>query len=487
MLTHGFISIYSKPLAVLLGVVWGFAHAEELTTDATEQQALNITVYNTNIALIKDRRQVNLPQGRQTLAFKDVSAAIIPETAILTADKVALIEQNFEYDLLSPKTLLNKYVGKDVGVVIRNKDERLEKRATVLANNDGGVILKIDDKIMERDYTMTLVYDDVPQNLRDKPTMTMQLLAEQAGEQSLELTYLSKQLNWKADYIASLTDDNRLDLTGWVTLTNNSGTDYPNAKLQLVAGELNRVANDLDLSYEKGVQKRAMRAVAAPKMEEESLFEYHLYSLAFPVSIKNKQQKQVSLLSAAEVPYKKQLHINARDSFGWRSWGKNSEYQDLSVDVKVIIDNNKAHNLGLPIPAGVVRTYQNDSSGSMQFIGEDRIKHTPDNETISLQLGKAFDVTAKRKQTAFSQQRKASKNAVSTVKSNVITASYQVVLKNAKDHDVTVDYRENFFGDWKIIKQSFSSEKLNSNLNRWYISIPAKGESTLTYTVQMEY
>ncbi len=461
------------------------SHAEEITTTAADQTALNVTVYNSNVALIKDTRQVNLAQGDQVLAFKDVSAAIRPETAILSGQHVTLREQNFEYDLLTPQTLLDKYVGKTVTIADKNPatGEIKEVPALVLANNHG-IMLKIDDKIRGLSPGMSIIYDTLPKNLRDKPTMTMHINAEKQGEQALQLTYLSNQINWKADYVADLVNDNTLNLKGWVTLTNNSGSHYPNATLQLVAGNLNRV-------HDKTTNRMAKRtkvvayAMADAAMQEESLMEYHLYTLTRPTTISNKQQKQVSLLEARNVPYKKRLIVMGQDSYGWQAWRQDAEYQTLTTQAKIEIDNKKVHKLGIPIPAGIVRTYQNDSQGNSQFVGEDRIRHTPENERIELVLGESFDVTAKRKQTNFKQQRITQKNAVQTVHKNNITASYQVIFKNAKDTDVTVNYLEDFFGEWRIEVQSLNSEKINSRLNQWTVNVPAKGETVLTYTVNI--
>lgn len=463
------------------------AMAQELSTTSGDQTALNVTIYNSNVALVKDQRKITLPVGMNTLAFKDVSAAIKPETAILTGG-MTLLEQNFEYDLLTPQTLLNKFVGKQVTLERReNENTTVREDATVLSNNNGAV-LKVGDQIRAGYGAGSLIFKDVPDDLRDQPTLTMLVDNPTAEAQAVELTYLSDGLNWKADYVASLTDEKTLNLTGWVTLTNQSGTTYRNANLQLVAGEVNRVAEP-QVAYAMQRKGAAILESASPvsDMAEESLFEYHLYTLGRPTTIKDKQQKQVSLLQATAVPYTKRLLITAQDPYGWRAWQANSEYVDLVTEAKVVIDNKKTNNLGLPLPAGVVRTYQNDSQGNMQFIGEDRIKHTPENESVTLKLGESFDVTAKRKQTDFKQERTAKQNAVSTIKQTLITTSYEVLFNNAKDSDVTVEYVENFLGNWVLKEQSLNSEKRSSTRNRWKVNIPAKGKVTLNYTVEMVF
>ncbi len=474
--------------AMLTATTLTATNAEEITTTADDQTALNVTIYNNNVALIKDTRNVQLATGVNKLAFKDVSASIQSESAIVKADKVALLEQNFEYDLLSPDSLLNKYIGKTVTVATTNyaTGEVKEEQATILSNNNG-TMLKIGNKIRKLAGDMSVIYDDVPKNLRDKPTLIMKLDNQGAEKQQLELSYLSNQLNWQADYVANLVDDKKLNLKGWVTLTNNSGTTYKNAKLQLVAGNVNRVQPEVlgDLPVVGMAFKKEKRL--GVNVQEETLFEYHLYSLGFPTTIKDKQQKQVSLLEASNVPYKKQLVVTARDSYGWYWWGDDAEYQEQKVNAQLVIDNKKVNNLGMSMPAGVVRTYLNDSKGSMQFIGEDRIKHTPENESIKLHLGESFDVTVKRKQTAFHQERVKQQNAVKTKYKKEVTASYEIVFKNAKNEEVSVQYKDIFSGDWEIVKQSLNSTKVNSRINQWNVSVPAKGKTVLTYTVKSIY
>lgn len=473
---------------IATAVAASIAQAQEAATTANDQSNLNVTIYNSNLALIKDTRNVGLAKGQNVLAFKDVSASIQPESAILKADNVTLLEQNFEYDLLSEQALLNKYVGQTVTVETTNPatGEMIQQEATVLANNNG-VMLKIGNQIRSLGKHMSVIYNHVPDNLRDKPTLTMTVDNQGAEKQQIELSYLSHNLGWKADYVANLVDDKTLNLKGWVTLTNNSGTTYNNANLQLVAGDVNRVQPQYGVKVSRNEMMMKVAAAPVADMAEESLFEYHLYTLGFPTTIKDKQQKQVSLLEAANVPYEKRLLVSATDPYGWQSWGNNAEYVDLSVNAKLILDNKKANQLGMPMPAGVIRTYQNDSKGNMQFIGEDSIKHTPENETITLQMGESFDVTVKRKQMNFNQQRVAQKNAVQNTENNVLTATYEVLFKNAKDKEAIVDYQDTFFSNWEIVEQSLNSNKLNSELNLWKVAVPAKGETTLTYTVKITY
>lgn len=479
-----------KSLVYLLLVsMFGTATAvsEELTSTDAERTGLNVTIYNSNIALIKDRRDLQVPLGVSTVAIKDVSANILPQTAILTAEHLRVIEQNFEYDLLNEQALLTKFVGKKVSVVTENpiNGETVKSDAVILSNNQG-VMLKMTDGIRRLTPQMQIIYDHLPENLRDKPTLTLTVDNRSGESQPIELTYLSEQLSWKADYVAELETADKLNLKGWVTLTNHSGTDYPDTQLQLVAGEVNRLQPGRPelMAMDMTMQKRQ---ASVSHLQQEPLFEYHLYTLAQPTTIKNKQKKQVSLLEAQGVPYKKHLMVYGGGTYGWHKWRGDLPYQKLPVTVKLSFENKAKNTLGLPMPAGVIRTYQKDQQGRSQFIGEDSINHTPENEQIELVLGEAFDITARHRQTDFQQYEAEKQNAVSSVRQQVTRASYEVVLQNAKSEAVRVAYLENFMGQWSIDEQSLNSEKLDSKTNRWFVNIPAKGETKLTYTVTLVY
>ena len=328
---------------------------EKLTTQ-DDQTAVAITIYNDNLALIKDQRKVRLDKGANRLAFRGVSAKMRPETAMLRslsyAEGVKVIEQNFDYDLLTPDTLLEKYLGRDIRVASINPasgKETIEK-ATVLSTHQG-VVLNIGGRI-ETNHQGRFIFDDIPENLRDQPTLVTQLMSSSSQSQQLELSYLSGGLSWKADYVAELnTDDSQLDLLGWVTLNNISGTSYNNAKLQLVAGDVNQVQHRL--KRRSPVMVREMARVAGVKpMVEESLFEYHLYSLSRSTSILNNQTKQVSLLSASAVPATKAFILRGSDYY------YNSRYGEIAKKLKIAVfvqfNNQKAAGLGLPIPKGIV-------------------------------------------------------------------------------------------------------------------------------------
>lgn len=456
--------------------------APERTTTLRDQQDVAVTIYNESLALVKDTRKVKLIGGEGLLAWRDVSALMRPETALLRnlnhAKGFYLIEQNFDFDLLTPQKLLEKYVGQTVTVIRTHPTTGADSRedAIVLATN-GGVVLKYPDRI-ETGVPGRITFKNVPENLRDRPTLVIHLNAAQSADDLLELSYLTGGLAWKADYVVELSkNDDKLDLNGWVTLTNTSGATYLNAKLQLVAGDVNRVRDEMAGALQEGRVLKSM-AMAAPKMAQESLFEYHLYTLDRPTTIAEKQTKQVALLSATGVPAVKEFMLRGADYYYQSSHGEIG--QKLKVGVFVEFDN-KGGNLGVPLPKGVVRVYKKDGAGNAQFVGEDRIDHTPKNEKVRLKLGDAFDVTADKKQTSFE------KIAGTSRYNYIFDAAFEMVLKNAKDEAVTVKVIEPIPGDWQMQSESHRHVKEAANTAVWQVSVPANGKTKLTYKVRVRY
>jgi hypothetical protein len=274
-------------------------------------------------------------------------------------------------------------------------------------------------------------------------------------------------------------DEKTLDLSGWVTLTNQSGAAYPNATLQLVAGDVNRVVDRLP-------QARAMKGVAmlapgaaAPKMAEESLFEYHLYTLDRPTTLAVNQTKQVALLSASAVPVRKEFLLQGQNYYYSGSYGDLGEKQKVGVFVE--FDNRESSRLGMPLPKGILRVYKRDSEGRAQFVGEDNVDHTPKNETVRLKLGDAFDVTAKRKQTDYKSLGRQGKF------SYVHESAFEVELKNAKKEPVTVNLLEPMPGDWEVLQSSHPFTKEAAGTARFKVTVPAEGSATLTYRVRVKW
>ena len=474
-------------LAITSLLSMGAYALENVTTETTstlnDQQSVAVTIYNGDLALVKDTRKVLLNAGLNALALRDVSAQIRPETALLRSinapSSLNLLEQNFDFDLLTPAKLLEKYVGKTVTLIKTHPTTGAEtaEQATVLSANNG-VVLKVGNRI-ETGINGRIVYDNVPTNLRDRPTLVTQINNKGATDQTLELSYITGGLGWKADYVAELNSkENVLDLSGWVTLSNTSGASYKNAKLQLVAGDVNRVQQS-PRAMSMQMRKNDMMAEAAAPMAEESLLEYHLYTLDRPTTIAENQTKQVALLSATGVPVRKELVLQGADYYYQGQYGEIGS--KMKVGVFIEFENKEAAKLGMPLPKGILRVYKKDSQGNAQFVGEDNIDHTPKNENVRLKLGEAFDVTADKKQSDFKVLPRPSKG------NNLYESAFEITLKNAKKEKVTVTVQEPISGDWKILSESHPHNKANSQLAVWKIDIPAESSTTLTYRAQVKY
>ena len=457
------------------------APRDEVVSTASDQKSVAVTIYNDNLALVKDARRVGLERDLNQLAWREVSAQMRPETAQLrnTSNSTGfrLQEQNFDFDLLTPQKMLEKYLGREVTVIKENPATGAETRETaIVLSTNNGVVLKFADRI-ETGVPGRLAFPGVPASLRDKPTLVISLVNPAAGIQNLELSYLTGGLSWRADYVAELSaDDGQLDLNGWVTLTNQSGAAYPNAKLQLVAGDLNRVRDAQPVP--RAMLAMAAKVADAAEMQQESLFEYHLYTLQRPTTLAENQTKQVALMSATRVPVKKEFLLEGANYYYSGQYGELGQKMKVGVFVDF---QNKGEGLGIALPKGVIRVYKKDSQGNAQFVGEDRIDHTPKNENVRLKLGDAFDVTADKKQTAFQK-------LAGTGRYNyVFESAYEIVLKNAKTEPVTVTLREPMPGDWTMVSESQPHTKAASGTAEWQVLVPADGKTTLTYRVRVRY
>ena len=464
--------------ALLLGVSSGLtsgAQAAERVNRAEDREDVAVAIYNDSLALIKETRRIDFDHGVNDIALRDVSARMRPETAALRAisgPPLRLIEQNFDFDLLTPQTLLDKYVGQTVGVIRTNPATGVETResAQVLATNSG-TVLKFADRI-ETGVPGRLTFPGVPGNLRDRPTLVVKLESATFGPQVVELSYLSGGLSWKADYVAELAaDETKMDLAGWVTLTNQSGTAYENAKLQLVAGDVNRMQEDF-------ARQPMVKAMAAPspmrEMAREEVFDYHLYTLGQPTTIRDNQTKQVALLSAALVPVRKEYLLAGQ------AWYYQSQASDLGQKQKIAVFlefENAGGDLGKPLPKGVVRVYKKDSKGNAIFIGEDGIDHTAKNDKVRLKMGNAFDVNANRKQTNY--------KLIAGRPNPIVETAWRIEFNNAKDQPVTVKVVEPMPGDWEIASESQEHVKGDAHSAVWQVAVPAGGKAALEYAVRV--
>ncbi|MEW6415094.1 MAG: DUF4139 domain-containing protein [Pseudomonadota bacterium] len=455
--------------------------AGETTSTAADQSGVAVTIYNDDLALVRDARRVRLERERNRLAWREVAAQMHPETARLrnlsNPAGFHLLEQNFDFDPLTPARLLEKHVGREVAVIRTHPATGAEthETATVLAASNG-VVLKFADRI-ETGVPGRIAYPGVPDTLRDRPTLLLTLASAAAGVHDLELSYLTGGLSWRADYVAELNaDDSRLDIDGWATLANRSGAAYSDARLQLVAGDIHRVRDARPPARE--AMMMAAKAADAAGVQQEALFEYHLYTLPRPITLADNQTKQVALLAAARVPVKKQFLLAGADYY------YSGQHADLGQKLKagVIVEfGNRGEGLGVPLPRGIVRVYKRDGAGNAQFVGEDRIDHTPKNDSVRLKLGDANDVTADRRQTDF-------KKLAGTARYDyVFESAYEIVLKNTKSEAVTVTVREPVPGDWSVVSESLPHTRVSSGAAEWQVKVPAAGQVTLAYRVRVRY
>ena len=466
-------------LALMPLVLSAQTPSNETRSTLEDRTAVAVTIYNEDLALVRDQRKVTLESGMQSLAVRDVSARIRPETALLTSldGNLRLIEQNFDYDLLSPQSLLEKYVGREIRAVTinpANGNQTIETAELLSVNS--GVVLRFEDRI-ETGFPGRLIFDDVPDNLRDRPTLVLELENDTTEAQEFELSYLTRGLSWKADYVASLNpEETQFDLNAWVTLNNDSGTRYDNALLQLVAGDVQQVQQVMPRL--RSAVAMEMAAAPAADMVEESLLDYHLYTLQRPTDLADQQSKQVALLSATAVPVEKQYVVKGR---GQQFGGRSSGVLKQDVGVYLFLHNDEESNLGLPVPAGVVRVYKDDSAGRIQFVGEDRIDHTAKDEDLRLKLGNAFDVTAERVQTVF---RKVASQGQYNFSAEV---GQKITLGNARDEAVIVTVQEQLPGDWELMAETAEHRQLSSGLLEWRINVPPGASAELEYVALIRY
>jgi hypothetical protein len=453
--------------------------AVERSSDGSARESVSVTVYNSNFGLVREARKVELGEGRVALNYADVSAHIQPETVHIKSldDPAALtvLEQNYRYDLLTPEKLLEKYVGKKLRVARYNEKLGTDeiKDAEVLAV-EGGAVLRIDGEIVTG-FPGRYLFPSLPENLVAKPTLVW-LLGSTLPKQRVEVTYLTSGMSWQADYVLVLAEDEtRGDLNGWVTLSNQSGTSFPKAELKLVAGDVQRVMPPQDEMAEMDMAEAAAPPAAPrPSFQQESLFEYHLYTLERPTDLLDKEQKQVSLLEAHGAPLKKRLLLRGLD-FWYRSrYGQVLDKQKVSA--YVVLQNSEKNKLGMPLPKGTVRVYKADKSGALQFVGEDAIDHTPRDEEIEIKLGQSFDVVADQKQTTFRQLGKC-----------VTESDWELSLRNHKDKVETVDVEEPVSGDFTVVKSSHPAGKKDAHTFTFSIVVPARGTVNVTYTVRTTF
>ena len=438
------------------------------------QTTVQVTVYNNGLGLVKDTRRIKLPVGQGQLRFMDVAAHIMPASVFVTSlnapAEFGIVEQRYEYDLLSPERLLDRYVGRKIKLVEWNtfQDRKDEVEAVLLSNNPGPIYQIGNDIFLG--HPGYRVLPELPPDLVSRPTLAWLFENRSSGERDLEVSYLTKNISWTADYVLTLTKDDAYgDLSGWVTLDNRSGASYRNAQLKLVAGEVQRVE---DHEAPELYAARAMEMKTTQALEAKPFFEYHIYDLKRKTTIADKQTKQVRLIQASRVRVQKKLLVRSQAHYLTRRVQEPVPRQP--VGVYVVLRNAPADNLGIPLPAGVVRVYQRDESGSPQFVGEDRIDHIPREEEITLKVGEAFDVVAERRQTDYRK-----------ISTRLHESEWEIRLRNYKEQEVKIGVLEPLMGNWNVISNSHQYTKVDAFNIRFDVDVPSDGEVKIVYRVRV--
>ncbi len=449
----------------------------EIKLDKDKSVSTELSIYNNNLGFVKDTRKIELPSGKSIIAFEGVASRIKPETAMLQGQDITVIEQNYDYNLLTAHNILEASVGKSVKTAMTDPETGKDvfDTAEIITFNHGSPVLKFSYGY-ETNFPGRIIYNELPSNLRTQPTLLIHVDTKQAGFQDLELAYLTNGISWKTDYIAEITSPNELTLNGMVTLQNNSGTDYKDAKVQLIAGSINQISSqpiaprNMMLAKSAAFDSVAAEGAAAPT--REAISDYYLYNLPIATTIKDQQTKQINLMSKTGVKFRKEykffspLYLNL--------YGNASNFENLNPNVIFRLANNTDSNLGEPLPGGIIRLYQKDKGGNLQFIGESNLKHTAVNKDIELNTGTAFDVSAEGKIT---------KNE--TLGKNIREYGVEINFTNNKDETVEVVFEQNFGNTVSLLSENIRSEKKSANTKVWRFNVDPNSKQDLTFSVRI--
>src|SRR5687767_9686821 len=473
--------LLSRPMNATKPGDAGTPPSTQNSTTLADQSDLSITVYNSDIALVRDVRNLRLPDGTFDLQFMDIAATVNPATvhfrSLTQPGALGVLEQNYEYDLLEPEKLLRKYVGREVTLVRTRQDggttREEEVRARLLSYNNGPV-WQIGKEIVTGLHADHIRFPELPGNLHSRPTLIWTLENSGAAPHRVEASYLAGKLSWNADYVLTVgRDDKAGDIDGWVTLTNGSGTAFRNAKLQLVAGELNRVRETFNRMLAADAMAQRRESAAAP-MAQEAFSDYHLYTLGRKTTINNNETKQVSMLAGTGFPIQKRYVVNGNQFYYHNGARPGAPIKD-SVEVFYQFKNEEKGGLGMPMPSGTVRVYQSDSTGGVQFVGEDRIVHTPKDEVLNLKIGNAFDVVCERSQADFEK-----------IAPNVYEIEYAITLRNRKTTPITVEVNEPVgAATWRMLHATHKWTKTAAFAAQFIVPVDAGAETVLKFRIRV--
>ncbi|MHA2648695.1 MAG: DUF4139 domain-containing protein [bacterium JZ-2024 1] len=444
----------------------------EVPVPSASRKEISVTIYNQDLAVVREIREIDLPGGIVYLRFEDVSAQIDPTSlsvvSLTAPEAITLLEQNYEYDLVNPQKLLQKYLGKEIVIARQDGTGKEILVPAILLSTEGEGVYKVGERI-ELGANGRIILPELPEGLRIRPTLLWLFDSTRALRHRLDVSYITHGLSWEANYVAIVNqDDTKMDLTGWVTLNNRSGAAYENATLKLVAGEVERVE---EAQYAKMLTLETRRK---PEFSEETFFEYHLYTLERRTSLRDRETKQITLLTGSGIRTDKKYIVWGQrhyyDNFA------NTEKQKLPIGVYLEFENSEQNGLGIPLPKGIFRVYKKDASGAEQFIGEDHIEHTPKNESIRLKVGNAFDIVAERVQTDYR-----------AVSKNIHEYAFSIEFRNHKEEAIVIEALEPVWGDWEILSSSHTAQKVSASLIRFKVAVPANGSSTLNYRIRVRW
>jgi hypothetical protein len=416
---------------------------------------VELTVYNSNIGLVKDTRSFTFKRGKQEIRFTDVASGIDPTSVSLKARGLDVLEQNYEYDLVGSSKLLQKYIDKKITMFLNN--ERVEE-GTLLSFSSQDITLdtRAGIVIVKRGEVVRMSLPELPEGLITRPTLVWLVDSKESLERSCELSYLTNGLNWHAEYIGKQ-EDGLMEFSGWITIDNKSGATYEDAKLKIVAGQIHRLEEARrPMAY---TAKVAAEAAAPEGFEEREFFEYHVYDLKGRTTLENNKEKQIRFIAPTDIRTKKLYVYDAA--------------RHKNVQVNLEFKNDKESGLGIPLPMGKVRVFKQDVDGSLEFVGEDKIDHTPKDEKVTLYVGDAFDLKGERKMLLRKK-----------ITDRMRDEDYEIVLKNHKDEDVTIKVKEHFWGDWRVMKSSQDYNKKDAYTLEFDVRVPKEGEVKITYSVR---
>jgi hypothetical protein len=430
---------------------------------------ISITIYNDNFGLVKQTRNIDFAKGISEIRFDDVAALIDPTSVHISAPGISILEQNYQYDLVNTQKIMQKYLGTEISLVTKGGDIHrgellsFDDRFAILKSTAGEITITNTNEIV--DYR----FGKLPDGLVLKPTLVWLAESDNSVKPECEVSYLTDGINWHAEYVAVVDkDDKNLNLSGWVSIDNQSGATYENATLKLVAGKVNKVVPPQPIYGRQALYKTADMA-AAPQFQEESFFEYHLYTLSRPATVADKEIKQLTLFPEASTITQKVFTVE--NPVSW--WSNQSNKPKVKVNLE--FTNSQEKGLGMPLPKGKLRVYKADSQGQLQFIGEDEIDHTPKDEKVRIFLGEAFDITCERNKT----------NVVDLGQDHA-RETYEIKLNNHKNDDIIVTVVESTPGwrEWRITNSSLEYKKVSAYKVEFLAPVKSNGENTLVYTIE---